>query len=131
MDLQGTDKAHFFSLPAELRNHVYAFVLEDTHDFAVDVLSWRSILPTPSITAVNRQTRSESLCLYEEAKDDVWKSHQWTLYINRTFCLRRKRYKQATAFCLVSYRLPSGLIWTVIRLYEPLMWLTDRHIVSD
>ena len=55
--------SRLLSLPPELRNHIYRYVLVQEHPVNVRY-TIRTILREPTLLATNRQIRSEALCLF-------------------------------------------------------------------
>jgi hypothetical protein len=83
----------FLDLPPELRNTIYQYYLQDVHDYQLDITKWRGLVPSPSITAVSRQIRSEALGYYTPALSDIWKNHFW--YLELTPSLREDDVREA------------------------------------
>lgn len=72
----------FLDLPPEMRNLIYNFVLEDENDYSLNITRWNNFMPSPAITAVNRQIRSEVLGYYRPAITDVFKNHFWFIQLS-------------------------------------------------
>ena len=64
-------------LPPELRNLAYEYMVEDEHDYQLDLTMWKAFVPDPWITAVSRQVRAEVMGFYKPALVDFWKTHFW------------------------------------------------------
>ena len=83
----------FLDLPPELRNTIYQYHLQDTHEYQLDITQWKALVPSPSITAVSRQVRSEILGYYTPALSDFWKNHFW--YLELSASLREDDAREA------------------------------------
>jgi hypothetical protein len=83
----------FLDLPPELRNTIYQYYLQDSHDYQLDITKWREFVPSPSITAVSRQVRQEVISYYTPALSDFWKNHFW--YLELTASLREDDVREA------------------------------------
>lgn len=90
-NISGTQSSHFLNLPAELRISIYGHLLEDNLRYELDVLSYKQLLPRPAITQVNRQIRSESIQLYEDAKIACGKNHRWVFSVDSRFSNKSHR----------------------------------------
>lgn len=63
----------FLDLPAELRNRVYEFVVEDEGTtWLIDLFAVKACVPSAAVTQVSRQVRHESKDLYREATSAFW-----------------------------------------------------------
>jgi len=80
-------------LPPELRNRIYTCIIEDiTMPPSTDVFSALQFLPDPTITAVSRQIRSESLGLFRQATTEFWSTHNFYLTIHRQISAQHLRF---------------------------------------
>ena len=83
----------FLDLPPELRNTIYQYYVQDTHDYQLNITKWRDFVPPPSITAVSRQVRQEVIGYYTPSLSDFWKNHFW--YLELTASLREDDVREA------------------------------------
>ena len=83
--------SYFLSIPAELRLSIYSYLFEDRLQYELDVLSYKSLLPSPAITQVNHRIRSECIQLYEDAKTARGKNHRWIFFVQSRFSSKSHR----------------------------------------
>ena len=67
-------------------------MLEDKHDYQIDLTVWKAYVPDPWVTAVSRQVRVEVMGFYKPALVDFWKNHFW--YIELSPCLRHDEVRE-------------------------------------
>lgn len=88
----------FLNLPPELRNLVYKYLLEDEHEYELDLTMWKACVPNPSTTAVSRQVREEVMGFYKPALVDFWKKHFW--YVELRSGLRNSDVRESVLSAL-------------------------------
>ena len=81
-----SSRATFLGLPAELRLLIYSHIFADTCPVRTRQLSMlrymRPFYPKSNITVVNKQIRSESLKLYQEAETAFRHNHHWAVRLD-------------------------------------------------
>ena len=112
-DLNETNFCPFLELPAELRNTIYSYVLDNFFYDPADISDWRNLLPDQPVTEVNRQVRSKCLSLCQQIRKREWNDSAWTLTVDSQFAdeLYRDDILHKVRSLPQSARIQRFLVW--------------------